>query len=60
MSERARGWFGRPLVCEVQRIMQPKHAPKDEDQPLPQENDIQFHKSSDVNYLPVFMKYLLP
>jgi len=56
MSECIRGWFGRPLICEVQRIMQPKHAPKEEDQPFPQENNIQFHNSSDVNCLPVFMK----
>ncbi len=57
MSECTRGWFGRPLICEVQRIMQPKHAPKEEDQPFPQENNIQFHNSSNVNRLPpVFMK----
>jgi hypothetical protein len=57
MSECIRGRFGRPLICEVQRIMQPKHAPKEEDQPFPQENNIQFHNSSDVkNCLPVFMK----
>jgi hypothetical protein len=40
--------------------MQPKHAPKEEDQPFPQENNIQFYNSFDVNCLLVFYEVLAP